>query len=146
MMYKSPIEIVVAETTDSLAERAARNLDEQIYIAIQKCGVEVNKEELLRALSYDRNQYDEGYEDGFRDGVEADRWIPASELPEDFMDVLVYFEYFRYGKYNRMYRTIGIGSTYDGKWSSVVNGSTGWRKLKILAWMPLPDAPKDGDT
>ena len=85
-MYKSPIEIVVAETTDSLAERAARNLDEQIYIAIQKCGVAVNKEELVRALNYDREQYQQGYEDGVRDIVD--------DMQEFARDVAIQFGYY----------------------------------------------------
>lgn len=38
------------------------------------------------------------------------RWIPCEhELPEDYTDVLVWFEYFRYGDYNCLYQTYGIG-------------------------------------
>lgn len=72
-------------------------------------------------------------------------WIPCSErLPEDEQDVLVWFEYFRYGEYNRLYQTYGICSMFHGEWSGFVNGVSGWRNLHIIAWMPLP-APYKGD-
>lgn len=68
-----------------------------------------------------------------------DGWIPCSEqLPEDGVDVLVWFEYFRYGHYNRLFSTIGISYTYNGECSGFVNGSSGWRDLTIFAWQPLP--------
>lgn len=70
-------------------------------------------------------------------------WIPCSErMPEDGVDVLVWFEYFRYGEYNRMYQTCGISYAYDGEWSRFVNGTTGWKDLRIIAWMPLPEPPE----
>lgn len=68
-------------------------------------------------------------------------WIPCSErLPEDGVKVLVWFEYFRYGEYNRLFQTIGISYTYNGKWSGFVNDSSGWSELSIFAWQPLPEA------
>ena len=64
------------------------------------------------------------------------RWIPVSKgLPEDGEDVLCWYEYFRFGEY------IGIGYQYNGFWGGEV--STG-RNAKVLAWMPLPEPPKDG--
>lgn len=78
------------------------------------------------------------------DVIPTPRWISDSErLPEDFTDVLVYFEYYRYGSYNCMFQTIGISYTVHGGWSGFVNGQSGWRDLKILYWMPLPKLPKD---
>ncbi len=76
---------------------------------------------------------------------EQRRWIPCSErLPEDMQEVLVWFEYYRYGDYNCMYQTYGFGYVCDGKWSSFINGETGWQDARIIAWMPLPEPYKEG--
>ena len=78
------------------------------------------------------------------DVIQAPPWSPASEKPaEDLTDVLVYFEYYRYGSYNCMFRTFGISYTVHGEWSCFVNGQSGWRYLNILYWMPLPEPPKE---
>ncbi len=72
-------------------------------------------------------------------------WIPVSkELPEDMQEVLVWFEYYRYGDYNCMYQTYGFCHVFDGKWSSFINGETGWQDARIIAWQPLPEPYKKG--
>lgn len=70
------------------------------------------------------------------------RWIPCSErLPENGQDVLCWYQYFRYGNYNRLWQTYGIGFQYNGNWGGEV--STG-RDTKVLFWMPLPEPPEEG--
>ena len=63
-------------------------------------------------------------------------WIPVEErLPEEWEKVIVWYEYFRYGEYNRMYETYGIGWQYDGRWAGDVSGT----KARCIAWQPLPE-------
>lgn len=59
-MYKSPIEIVVGNFQDMIIQQQ----ENQTLQAIQKIGVNVDKEELLKALKYDRKQYSKGFKDG----------------------------------------------------------------------------------
>lgn len=75
-----------------------------------------------------------------REAVERTRWIPVNErMPEDEKEVLVWFEYFQYGYYNRLHQTYGLGYAENGEWSHFVNGTSGWKDLNIIAWMPLPE-------
>jgi len=55
-------------------------------------------------------------------------------MPENDEDVLVWFEYFRFGEYQRLFQMAGIGHTWLGAWSGFVNGSSGWKDLRIIAW------------
>ncbi len=44
--------------------------EESVMTVIQNLGIDVNKEELIKALQYDRDQYDKGYADGYEDAHE----------------------------------------------------------------------------
>lgn len=55
MSYKSPIEVLMKE--------AQLNYENGIYNAIQEYEIKVDKEELIKALNYDREMYIKGYND-----------------------------------------------------------------------------------
>lgn len=62
MSYKSPIEVFLQE--------AKLNYENSIYNAVQEYGIKVDKEELIKALRYDREQYIAGYNDAIKELME----------------------------------------------------------------------------
>lgn len=68
-------------------------------------------------------------------------WISVKDrLPEEYKNVLCYYEYFRYGDFNCMFRTIDCGYYGHGVWGGEAGRG---HKNKVLAWMPLPEPPKE---
>lgn len=73
-------------------------------------------------------------------------WIPVSKkLPKEGVKALVWYEYFRYGTYNRLFQTYGLGYVYRGEFAPFINGESGWKQLRVIAWMPLPEEYKEGE-
>ena len=68
-MYESPVKI----SYDDINAKMVQAADGQILATIQQL-VSVDKDELIRALQYDRGQYEKGYEDGKRDSVRHGEW------------------------------------------------------------------------
>lgn len=64
-MYEAPIESIITE----MWTQVVKQRENDIYQAVQECGVTVDKEELVRALQYDRQQYEKGYEDGCKSSI-----------------------------------------------------------------------------
>lgn len=56
--YESPIQFHLTQMRCEM--------ENDIYKAVQSCGVTVDKDELIKALTYDRQQYDKGFKDGVK--------------------------------------------------------------------------------
>lgn len=70
-MYKSPIELLIEEFDKKIVKKQ----DADIYQAVLNCGVNVDKDELIRALEYDRGQYEKGFRDGVESVKKKGRWL-----------------------------------------------------------------------
>lgn len=57
MDYESPIKVLCSEMVT--------NLENGVYSTIQKFVLDVDKDELIKALNYDREQYDKGFKAGY---------------------------------------------------------------------------------
>jgi hypothetical protein len=87
-MYESPINFIFSDIQTQIVKQQ----ENEAYMAVQKCGVDVDKEELMRALQYDREQYEQGYEDAVNDITssiikkfrEKQRWY--LDLYDEYLD------------------------------------------------------------
>lgn len=64
-MYECPVKFNFGD----IQMQIVKQQENEVYMAVQKCGVDVDKEELKKALKYDREQYEKGYEDGCRNSI-----------------------------------------------------------------------------
>ena len=122
-MYNSPINIIYGQMQ--------KQMEGDVLRAVQQYDINVDKDELIRALAYDRGQY----EKGFRDGVESvQKWIPISErLPEAGETVLCLIS----SKECWVTTWNEIG---DRMWS---DGESWASETFVTHWMPLPEPPKE---
>lgn len=120
-MYEAPITII----EDQLHNQIITDYENGIMKALIRYQIHVDKEELLKALQYDRGQYEKGYQDG----LNADKWIHCEErLPEEMEEVLISRENSKLGTsigyYNKVF------GWYD---QCLLRGVT-----DVVAWMPKP--------
>ena len=127
-MYESPVELF---DITSYVKKVNEAFDEYIYESIIKCGVNVNKEELIKALQYDREQYEKGY----KDGLKAIDWHPyPKEKPTESK------EYFVTLKYTKCVAAFD----YDPEWNEW-RGNEGFYVPNncVIAWAELPEPYKE---
>ena len=128
MNYESPITMITEQVVKELTREEEKAVMKVVMKAVRKTGVFVDKDELFRALIYDRGQYDKGYADGKRDAM---KWISVKErLPEDFDTKVVWTD-----------RGILYLATFTGlRWYT--SGGDTIRDEEVTHWMPLPDPPE----
>lgn len=125
-MYESPIQQIVGQMQSEMES-------ELMYRVSQTVGYSIDKDELIKALKYDRGQYEKGY----ADGLAKERWINVDDqLPADWVVVLIY-------------RRVGImdkGACVNGKWYICY----GMREVDDVEWwqpITIPEAVREeGDT
>ena len=118
--YRSPITML----TERIATDIAQNIDDGIWQAVTKVGFEVDRDELIKALRYDRSQYEDGYYAGYRKGIEP-KWIPVEEeLPEK----------------DGLYIIVGRSGTPHA--AHYYTGKRGFSNPYATHWMPMPEPPK----
>lgn len=125
--YLAPIKVIY----DKLAYEASTELDNNVVKAVQRYAIDVDKDELFKALAYDRDQYNKGFADGFKAG-KKDRWItfPSPDMPD---------------KYTVTFTSGEVGTCY---WGSL-KGVFCWQRLgedithEVLAWMENPEPYKE---
>ena len=56
-MWESPIRII--------EEDLQMQIKDEVFSAIRRAGFDIDKDELIKALNYDRGQYEKGFHDGY---------------------------------------------------------------------------------
>lgn len=61
-MYNSPVEVIIDKTD-------YYSIENEILNVVQRAGIRVDQRELIRALEFDREQYEKSYADGRADAI-----------------------------------------------------------------------------
>ena len=94
--------------------------------AIMDVAIDVDKDELIKALTYDRNQYNKGFSDA------TPKWISVNKkLPKEGEEVIVTVK--DDSADSPIYHT-SVGWYYKGIW--VVGNEVCYQ---VIAWMPFPE-------
>lgn len=86
-MWESPINIM--EIQDSFVSEIKEKTEEMVFTEIKRIGIDVDKEELLKALQYDREQYDKGYSDGYANAVDKFAERICDRVNDDSLQVVL---------------------------------------------------------
>lgn len=132
-MYEPPVKLF-EQPMQAIMEARENAIFAQIQANFH---VEVDKDELVRALQYDRDQYDKGYKDGKADAAfgECGGWVSSYErLPEKSGIYLVINEGGHYAAYNY--------SAKNKAFNSFDSHSDHDHDIRCPYWMPMPTPPE----
>lgn len=133
--YNSPI-FVYMRSLDKMQMEIKADFDNNVWKAVIEYGVHVNKEDLLRALAYDRDQYKQGYANGVVVGYQkglASRWISVDEeMPDGKLPVRC-FVLSESG-------VVGIAFWIGDKWT---DNHLDHLPFSVSHWMYIPAPPEN---
>lgn len=78
--YQSPIELFTTPI-EMISNECESQSEKFVCEAIQKIGINIDKDELIKALRYDRQQYEAGYAAGKASVLQHGHW-ESSGFPE----------------------------------------------------------------
>ena len=135
--YESPIQKIVGKAIEEMQTRMIQQEEDRLIMECRETvGFYINKDELIRALNYDRDQYAKGY----KAGLNADRWISVKDqLPEESGRYLAYIV----NRYVNGIRYIMTAEYFSKTKEWVVDDDCS--DNNVVAWQPLPNPPKVGD-
>ena len=132
-MYESPIEIIQKTMTSNLLKAQ----EDAVLHAVCEVGINVNKEELIKALAYDRDQYSKGYEDA-REAYEQKWTLCSKRLPNKDERIKAYIRKMHASQFLAMIEGADMPTvlylTWDNYWKD-----DNWTDYRVTAWMPLPE-------
>ena len=75
-MYESPIEVMFREIENRIREQEDNAITAEVS---RQMAINIDKDELMKALAYDRDQYNRGYEDAKRQYHKIAHWRQTEE-------------------------------------------------------------------
>ena len=119
LLYETPIEMYVRDFHETMI----RQENDSIVAEISKTlGFHIERDELIKALEYDREQYRKGYSDALNSMILP--WIPVSDrLPEES------------GRY------LTTCECSSGRYVNIQVWDDGWGDCAdcVVAWIALPE-------
>ena len=142
--YKSPIEVMIERINGQIKYEA----ENAVYEEVRRIGVDVDKNELIKALKYDREQYYEGYRRGYSASSNEDKWVSVEyRMPEDVygksrkkITVLVYTKSGRVSTASRQRKQVWNSTKLKFVELDVFEWSG---RKQVTHWQPLPEPPKE---
>ncbi len=71
-VYESPIVVdALMDIGSEMISEINKNVEDSVVKSVHKIGINVDKEELIKTLNYDRKQYEKGYECGYNLAIDS---------------------------------------------------------------------------
>lgn len=138
-MFDCGINEIVSDMVTSMEEEN----EKMIYKAVQSVGIDIDKEQLEKALFNAKSFYDDGYNDAKKQY--EPKWIPVSERTpekeETYACLVTVEEDDIWGEPQRVVYPEYVG--YDGE--TWVDASGKEIPFEVIAWMPRPNPYKEDE-